>query len=228
AGHARDVLNLLEDASLPVDILNGDSGQGFQDGSREDGCAAAAARDRQSDEEIGTGLRDGREWRLVDERRKLLHACQAATEQESEQDDRSPAAPHHCALTLNATRFVSRIGILNNLFYGLELYRSTGRDVKFLLMDEKPSVVPVGSAGEHSVGAQEVPYGRRSLELRARGTVGLGWQAVSAPQIVWNRSTRRAGERGGARVGWQAQMAEDLDDHRRIFDRGGEGDKWGQ
>ena len=45
----------------------------------------------------------------------------------------------------------------------------------------------------------------------------MRWQAVSGAQIVWNRSTRRAGERGGARVR-PAQMAEDLDDYRRIFD----------
>jgi hypothetical protein len=40
------------------------------------------------------------------------------------------------------------------------------------VLDEKPTVVPVGSAGERSGGAQEVPYG------------GLRWQAVLSPQIV--------------------------------------------
>ena len=42
--------------------------------------------------------------------------------------------------------------------------------------------------------------GRRALEIRASGAVGLRWQAVFGCQIVWNRSTRRAGARGGARV----------------------------
>ena len=70
------------------------------------------------------------------------------------------------------------------------------------LLDEKPTFVPGGSAGERSGGARRFLM-RRSLEFRASGVVGLCWQAVSAAQIVWNRSTRRAGERGGARVGAQ-------------------------
>ena len=56
------------------------------------------------------------------------------------------------------------------------------------LLDKKPTVVPVGSAGERSGGARKVPY-------------GLRWQAIFGSQIVWNRSIRRAGARGGARVG---------------------------
>ena len=56
------------------------------------------------------------------------------------------------------------------------------------LVDEKPTVVTVGSAGERSGGARKVPY-------------GLHWQTVLIAQIVWNRSTRRAGARGGARFG---------------------------
>src|SRR5438045_3475642 len=57
------------------------------------------------------------------------------------------------------------------------------------LLDEKPAVVLLGSAGERSGGAQEVPYG------------GLRWQSVLPPQIVWNRSNRLARARGGAWVG---------------------------
>ena len=83
------------------------------------------------------------------------------------------------------------------------------------LFDEKPTVVPVGSAGEQSGGAQEVPYGAvRSNSERAAPSARVG-NRFWAPQIVWNRSTRRAGA-----AGRQAQMAEDLDDYRRIFDGG--------
>jgi hypothetical protein len=71
----------------------------------------------------------------------------------------------------------------------------------FFLLDEKPTVVPVGSVGEQSGGAQEVPYGAvRSNSERAAPSAWVG-KRFSAPQIVWNRSTRRAGARGGARVG---------------------------
>ena len=46
---------------------------------------------------------------------------------------------------------------LNDLFYGPELYRRTGRDVKFFLMDEKPAVVPL-RLGRRAVGrARKVP-----------------------------------------------------------------------
>src|SRR5215468_4070321 len=69
------------------------------------------------------------------------------------------------------------------------------------LVDEKPTFVPVGSAGERSGGAQEVLYGAaRSNSERAAPSACVG-KRFSAAQIVWNRSTRRAGARGGARVG---------------------------
>ena len=69
------------------------------------------------------------------------------------------------------------------------------------LLDEKPTVVPGGSAGERSGGARKVPYGAaRSNSERAAPSARVG-NRFSAPQIVWNRSNRRAGERGGARVG---------------------------
>jgi hypothetical protein len=48
--------------------------------------------------------------------------------------------------------------------------------ISFLFV-EKPTVVAVGSAGERSGGAREVPW-RGSGELRASGAVGLRWQAV--------------------------------------------------
>ena len=69
------------------------------------------------------------------------------------------------------------------------------------VLDEKPTVVSVGSAGERSGDAAKGFLGRCSLEVRASGAVGLDWQAVYGFQIVWNKSTRRAGARGGARVG---------------------------
>src|SRR6516225_8664445 len=57
------------------------------------------------------------------------------------------------------------------------------------LLDEKPTVVPVGSAGEQSGGAQEVPYGAvRSNSERAAPSAWVA-KRFSAPQIVWNRST---------------------------------------
>src|SRR5215470_20336185 len=74
------------------------------------------------------------------------------------------------------------------------------------LVDEKPTVVTVGSAGERSGGARKVPY-------------GLHWQTVLIAQIVWNRSTRRAGATRPGAVR-QAQMGKDFVDHRPIFDRG--------
>ena len=86
-------------------------------------------------------------------------------------------------------------------------------------LDEKPDVVPGGSAGERSGGARNLLYlAARSNSERAAPSACVG-KRFSVAQIVWNRSTRRAGRtRWGA--GWQAQMAEDLDDHRRIFDGG--------
>src|ERR1700746_1476061 len=74
------------------------------------------------------------------------------------------------------------------------------------VLDEKPTVVSVGSGGEserpgrgeRSEGSQEVPYGAaRSNSERAAPSARVG-KRFSAPQIIWNRSTRRAGARGGA------------------------------
>jgi len=45
------------------------------------------------------------------------------------------------------------------------------------LVDEKPTFVPGGSAGERSGGAKDFLW-RRSLEFRASDAVGLRWQAV--------------------------------------------------
>src|SRR5262245_55256887 len=87
------------------------------------------------------------------------------------------------------------------------------------VLDEKPTVVSVGSASERSGGGRKVSYGdTRSHSERAAPAACVG-RRLSAPQIVWNRSTRRAGARGGA-VGPQAQMTEDFDNHRRIIDGG--------
>jgi hypothetical protein len=62
------------------------------------------------------------------------------------------------------------------------------------VLDEKSTVVPVGSPRERSGGARKVSW-RRSFELRASGAVGLRWQAVFGSQIVWNKSTRCGGGR---------------------------------
>src|SRR5215471_16719554 len=51
------------------------------------------------------------------------------------------------------------------------------------VLDEKPTVVPVGSAGEQSGGAQEVPYGAvRSNSERATPSARVR-NRFSAPQI---------------------------------------------
>src|SRR5580765_5140808 len=69
------------------------------------------------------------------------------------------------------------------------------------LLDEKPTFVPGGSAGERSGGARKAPYGAvRSNSERAVPLACVG-RRYSAPHIVWTRSTRRAGARGGARDG---------------------------
>src|SRR5215470_13792804 len=85
------------------------------------------------------------------------------------------------------------------------------------LLDKNPTVVPVGSAGERLGGARKVVYGAaRSNSERAAPSACVG-KRYSAPQIVWNKSTRRAGELAAGR-GMVGPVAEDLVDHRRIFD----------
>jgi len=65
------------------------------------------------------------------------------------------------------------------------------------VVDEKPTFVLGGSAGERSGGARRVPSGPARSNSERAGAVSLRWQAVFGCQIDWNRSTRR----GGARVG---------------------------
>src|SRR5439155_19106485 len=69
------------------------------------------------------------------------------------------------------------------------------------VLDKKPTIVSVGSAGERSGGARKISCGAaRSNSERAAPSACVG-KRFSAAQIIWNRSTRRAGARGGARVG---------------------------
>src|ERR687892_403697 len=69
------------------------------------------------------------------------------------------------------------------------------------VLDEKPTFVPSGSAGEGSGGKRKVSYGdARSNSEQAAPSACVG-KRYSVAQIVWNKSTRRAGERGGARGG---------------------------
>lgn len=58
--------------------------------------------------------------------------------------------------------------------------------------DEKPTVIPVGSARRAVGKGANGSLSCRSVELRASGAVGLHGQAVCGFQNVWNRSTRRA------------------------------------
>ena len=67
---------------------------------------------------------------------------------------------------------------LNELFYGRShIAEPAELSIPFLL-DEKPTIVPVGSARERSGCARTGSLWSRSLELRASGSVGLCWQAV--------------------------------------------------
>jgi hypothetical protein len=51
------------------------------------------------------------------------------------------------------------IGFLNDLFYGPRYIAGPAEMSSPFLLDEKPSVVPVGSAGERSGGARKASYG---------------------------------------------------------------------
>src|SRR5262245_47893891 len=82
------------------------------------------------------------------------------------------------------------------------------------VLDEKPTVVPVGSAGERSGGARKAPCGRLARiqsEWRHRLALASGCRLLTSFGI--NRLTRRG-------AGRQAQMPEDLDDHWRMFGGG--------
>ena len=86
----------------------------------------------------------------------------------------------------------------------------------FCLM-RNPLLYRAAAAGERSGGARNLLYrAARSNSGRAAPSVCVG-NRFSAGQIVWNRSTRPGGAAGRGSIG---QMAEDLDDHRRIFDGG--------
>src|SRR5262245_48286481 len=102
---------------------------------------------------------------------------------------------------MSKIRVVRAIGFLNDLFYGRSYIAAPeGLSIPFLL-DEKSTVVSVGSAAERSGGKRKVCYGdARSNSERAAPSACVG-RRLSAPQIGWNRSTRRAGARGGSRVG---------------------------
>jgi hypothetical protein len=71
------------------------------------------------------------------------------------------------------------------------------------VVDEKPTFVPGGSAGEQSGGAQEVPCGAaRSNSGRAAPSACVG-KRFSAAQIIWNRSKKEMG------TGWFFQSRQD-------------------
>ena len=68
-----------------------------------------------------------------------------------------------------------RIGFLNDLFYGRSYSAGPGEVSIAFLLDEKPNVVPVGSAGERSGGARKVLYGAaRSNSGRAAPSACVG------------------------------------------------------
>ena len=83
------------------------------------------------------------------------------------------------------------------------------------VLDEKPTGVPGGSAGERSGGAREVPYRSPQIQSERRRRLALaggfrllrlfGINRLDEPRGTW---------RGG--VG----RAEHFDNHRRIFDGG--------
>jgi predicted transcriptional regulator len=92
------------------------------------------------------------------------------------------------------------IGFLNHLFMAGAIAQDRESCQFPFVLDEKPTVVSVGSAGERSGGARKVPCGAaRSNSGRAAPSACVG-KRFSAAQIIWNRSTRRTGARGGAQV----------------------------
>lgn len=89
------------------------------------------------------------------------------------------------------------------------------------LLDENPLLYRADSAGEQSIGAPKVSYRAAcSNSERAAPSACFG-KRFCFVQIVWNKSTQCAGARGDARVGGLVRSdGWNLDDHRRIFDRG--------
>ena len=84
----------------------------------------------------------------------------------------------HCCHAINEPKIAIRIGFLNHLFYERSHSAGPGElSIPFLLA-EKPTVVPVGSAGEAVGRGAKGSLWSGSLELRASGAVGLRWQAV--------------------------------------------------
>src|SRR5215831_18685235 len=65
------------------------------------------------------------------------------------------------------------------------------------LVDEKPTFVPGGSAGERSGGARKISWGVARSNAERAALVGLRWQPVWALK-PWNRSGRRGRARRGA------------------------------
>jgi len=55
--------------------------------------------------------------------------------------------------------YFAGIGFLNDLFYERSHIAGPGEVSIAFPLDEKPPVVPVGSAGERSRGARKIPYG---------------------------------------------------------------------
>ena len=81
------------------------------------------------------------------------------------------------------------------------------------LLDEKPTVVPVGSAGEQSGGAQEVPYGAvRSNSERAAPSACVGknlpvcqaWHRVRNEHLQTSKSKDPEVCAQGGSIGWRA------------------------
>ena len=82
--------------------------------------------------------------------------------------------------------------IFNHLFYERidEPSHSAGpgeMSIPFLL-DKKPTVVLVGSAGEQSGGARKVLYGAAPSKSERAAPSACVSRRFSAPQIIWNRS----------------------------------------
>ena len=76
---------------------------------------------------------------------------------------------------VSTSRWMDRIGFLNDFFYGRSYIAAPAELSIPVLLDEKSSAVPVRLAGEQSGGGF---LWRRSVELRASGAAGLRWQAA--------------------------------------------------
>jgi hypothetical protein len=111
-----------------------------------------------------------------------------------------------------------RIGNLSHLFYGpSHIENRESCQFLFCLNDEKPTVVAVGTAGEQSGCVRKILKALLSrIQSERRRRLALASSSDWSDCLEQIDSTSWGARRRARR--W-AQMAEDLVDHRRIFNR---------